>query len=236
MVAGMRVGVEVEQQAAGILVEEGRFGFAVDGLHLDGTAGRCRSGYLEVDGALAEALDTGGNVAHADGKRDAGVVHEEVSVQGGDGAGSGMLVLHGRNGRAGNQYAEVHLHGVGAAGNQVHLVGHHAGNLAGDIHQQGVPGNVAVIENGLLVIEQELIYAGEIFTHQANAVAHIGAGEQGICRGSLHGAHIVNRRLAVGKTEAVRVILARSEADGCTESGYRIDAYFIYDLFHCLLC
>ena len=147
-----------------------------------------------------------------------------------------MFILHGKNGRTGDQHLEVHFHGVGVLGDEVHLVAHLAGDLVGNVHQQGVIGDVAVVQGGLLVVEQELVHTGEVVTHQADAVAHIGAGEQGVCSCGLHRAYIVHGGFTVGEAETVRFILTRSEAHSGHQSGCSVNAYLGNDIFHCFVC
>ena len=73
---------------------------------------------------------------------------------------------------------EVIGHSILVLGDHVNLVGNCFGYRAGDLHDEGVVGDVARIENSLLVVKVHLIDTTQVLTHKANDALRRGLSHQ----------------------------------------------------------
>ena len=74
--------------------------------------------------------------------------------------------------------------------------------------------NIAVVENSLLVVEEHLVYAAQVVTYDADTVAHVSAGKEGVCCFNLDRTYVMDRGFTAGKLELVGLVLAGCEAEG----------------------
>ncbi len=69
---------------------------------------------------------------------------------------------------------EIGRYGVLARSHHVNLVRHHIRNVLRNTHDEGVVCHEACVQDGFLVIEQQLLYAAEILADKAYLALHIG--------------------------------------------------------------
>ena len=82
----------------------------------------------------------------------------------------------------------------------------------------------ACVEDCLLVIEEKLAYAAEVFTHETYDLTHICLLDEHV---TVCIPHIIYSRLTVCKHECIRIVLARCEAQGsCCNKHYVYDISF----------
>ena len=165
--------VEVEQHAAGILVHEHGLGRAGSVVDLD--LARLRAGR---DHHAHGIPVTGGHLDRVSAREFDGDRREQVGAVDADGlAFLRPLVGHAGNLRCRREDLEVIGHDGAVAGDQVHLVRLLLGHVLGHRHQDGVRGHVARVQDGGLVVEVDVVDAGQVVTDHAHELFHIGLGD-----------------------------------------------------------
>ena len=165
--------VEVEQHATGILVHEHGLGGAGIVVDLDLArlcAGRDHEAHgIPVSGSHLDRI----SAREFDGDR-----REEVGAVDADGlARLRPLVGHAGNLRRRRENLEVVGHDGTVAGDQVHLVRLLFGHVLGYCHYDGMRGHVARVQDGGLVVEVDIVDAGQVVTDHTHELFHIGLGD-----------------------------------------------------------
>ena len=186
VVGRMRVVVEVEQHSAVILVHEDGLSRTGRGCHLN-LAGlgafRNHNGYLgTVTGGCIHRIDTG--ELDLDGIEEIGTA---------DGYGLSRvrpLEGHRRDLRCGRKDLEIIGDFLAILGDHIYLVSLDGRHGLGNRNEQGLGCHVAGVQDGSLVVEIEVVDAGEIVTYDAYNLFHVGLGDDDVLVGIADEIHL----------------------------------------------
>ena len=203
MIGRVRIGVEVEQHTAGILVHKRGLGGTGFGGHLN-LAGLGTNGYCQLNGASVGSGDFNGiHTGELDRQRS-----KEIGTADGDLlSGRGPFVGHSFHLGGRRQHLEVVQHHGTVAGDQVHLVVLDGGQILRNRHHDGVGCHVTGIQDGRLVVEVDIVNTGEIVTYDTDGLLHVGLGNGHIPVGITDKVHGGN---TLGLLEAIRIIQCRA--------------------------
>ena len=245
-------GLEVEEHAAIVQVVEGRLGGTIDRGEGHGTTScALRNPDLDRGEVVAHVVSSNGDRhlrAVGSGEhglqREAGVVDEVVARESDHVANGSILTRHLLDVRSRDNDLEVDSHRILRLGDEINLVGHLSGDRLGNVHQQGIVGDITGIENGLLVVEPNLVNTAEVIAHQTEcglrrcalyelAVGIVGVGSiVGAFHLRRHTADVVHGRCAVGQFKLVGLVLAGGEAHARQQHGSQTQGLEYIVRFH----
>ena len=143
------------------------------------------------------------------------VVYEVVSINSGLFSGFCPLVAHVVDVGTGNEHLEIVSGRVVRVVDHEDFVVHHVGDLSGNGYNHGVVSHQTRNELGFLVVEEHLCDTAQVLSHDADAVVHVSAGQDGVGTLNIHGTYVADGWRSLADLIFVRLVLAGCKSHGC---------------------